>query len=623
MNHPQEISETIGKAAVFFHQGLLHFGYITEDREGKLSLLDCSGAALTLSPSRIVLISNHVQIRNPQELSSFKQKALELSNDFGRLQPQAESFESLCSRLEITQDEARFALFLHLKSHPQCYFQKHDKFFARNEVEIQAYLQAQQTVSERKEFLGRVQRYVQTLCSNDQSSGLSAEDAETLVTELRQLLQGNKKEDLEKLFSSYHRESTLLDLAIRMRRDLGDTANDPALETSGLPIAFINLQHDLEIKNSHLPLAGHSAFSIDDEDTLDYDDAISLQNTSDGYRVGIHVSNLALGIDALHPLFTEALERVSSLYLPAVNVPMLPTHFSQNVFSLCREAEKNVLSLYIDFDQNLQMRCSNLKLQRILIRENLSYSEVDRQRNNPDYEVLNRISTKLRDQRDTAQEKERFYYTLKAKDGKVTARKVDTQSPSRMMIEELMILYNRSIAQYAIGNNLPLLYRNINQFLDENQEVRNSSAFLSISPGYHPGIGAEAYLHATSPIRRVVDLINQMQVCSMLCEQQILFSKDALNHMIPNIEKRILQIRETVFRSERYWFLKYIEQEQMNKPLEAILKGYVNGKLKAAILPWGKQVLLDTDAKPEDDYFHFAVYAVDWDGQFLKADVIG
>jgi exoribonuclease R len=302
---------------------------------------------------------------------------------------------------------------------------------------------------------------------------------------------------------------------------------------------------------------------------------------------------------------------------------MLPTHFSQNVFSLCREAEKNVLSLYIDFDNNLQMRCCNLKLQRILIRENLSYSEVDRQRNNPDYEVLNRISTKLRDQRDTAQEKERFYYTLKAKDGKVTARKVDTQSPSRMMIEELMILYNRSIAQYAIGNNLPLLYRNINQFLDENQEVRNSSAFLSTSPGYHPGIGAEAYLHATSPIRRVVDLINQMQVCNLLCEQQILFSKDTLNYMIPNIEKRILQIRETVFRSERYWFLKYIEQEQMNKPLEAFLKGYVNGKLKAAILPWGKQVLLDTDAKPEDDYFHFAVYAVDWDGQFLKADVIG
>jgi hypothetical protein len=49
----------------------------------------------------------------------------------------------------------------------------------------------------------------------------------------------------------------------------------------------------------------------------------------------------------------------------------------------------------------------------------------------------------------------------------------------------------------------------------------------------------------------------------------------------------------------------------------------VNGKLKAEILPWRKLVLLDTAAKPDDEYFHFVVYAVDWVKYCLKVDIIG
>lgn len=623
MNHPQASSENIGKVALFYHQSYLHFGFVSAEQDRKYQIQDTAGESISLNPARIVLLSMHTAVHSAEELSAFQQRASQASADFTSVSLQGESFELLCQRLELDSDERRFALYLHLKSHPECYYQKHDRFFLRSAEEQAAYRKAQDEASLRKQYLQELEHYLNSRTHATESFSLEPDNAIKLALELRIILQGGKVEDLEKLLLNYSQGSTVNALAIALRRSLHDAGDDPIFAASGLPRAFIGLAQTIELAAPELPLAEHSAFSIDDADTLDYDDAISLQEEPGGYRLGIHVSNLALYIDAQHPLFSEAIERVTSLYLPAEIVPMLPPRFSQDEFSLCEHQAKGVLTLYLKLNTELQVVDSELKVQRLRIERNLSYTEVDIDRKRPEYHILNRISSILRDQRDVAQDKERFYYTLKAQQGRVCIKRVDAQSPSRLMIEELMILYNRSIAQFAVQRNLPLLYRNINQFLDENQEVRNSSAFISTRPGYHPGIGAEAYLHATSPIRRVVDLINQMQVCGMLCQQQMLFSETDLIQMIPNIEKRILQIRETVSRSERYWFLKYIEQEQLHNPLGAYFKGYVNGKIKAEILPWGKQVLLDTAGKPEDEYFDLLVYAVDWEHKCLKADIIG
>jgi len=622
MNHPQVLSQYLGKAALFFHQGHLHFTYIDQVMQDKLCLTDTKGNTFTLSPSRIILLAQSGSISNIQLLQDFKQNALDKSKAFTKLDLAGEAFPELCQRLNLTQDSARFGLFVHLKNNPLWYYQKHDKLFTRSEEETQAYLLAQNQADQRRAFLSTIDSYLKNL-NSALPAELKPEDSSLLLTQLQQMQQGLRIDDLEKLASRRNPYPSLSEYVVRIRKSLGDEADDPALMESGLPISFNDLPSKLNLKEAELPLADHTAFCIDDEDTLDYDDAISIQSSPSGFRIGIHVSNLAQCLSADHPLFTQSLQRISSLYLPSLNVPMLPIEYSQGRFSLRSGEQKQVLSLYLDFSTNLELKNTFLKAQVITISQNFSYNDIDKDRTNPELQMLFRIAAALKDQRDPAMDKERFYYSIKASSSRISMRKVDSQSPARMVIEELMIQYNRCIAQYASSLKLPLLYRNINQFLDDFQEVRNSSAYLSTTPGYHPGIGAEAYLHATSPIRRVVDMINQMQVYNSLYDQPIHFSEDNLKRMIPHIEKRILLIRETVIRSERYWFLKYIEQELLNKPLQAQLRGYVNGRLKALILPWGKQVLLDTNAKPDDEYFHLVVYKIDWSKQILLADIIG
>lgn len=621
MNHPQSISELTHKVALFFSQNILRFGYVKETANGKALLIDTEDIGTMLSPARIILLSDTLKASSPEQLHSFKQRVLEISEGFEPIDLQGESFAEICDKMQINQDDQRFALFLYLKAHPETYYQKHERFYQRSPEECLVYEQARTEAQTRSRFLGSVARFVAGSTAED--AGLSDDDILQLRQELRDILLGIHHDDLEKKIAGAKLGGDIEHSAISLRERLGDHAGDPVLMASGLPIAFDRQIPEALEMASKLPQAEPQAFSIDDEDTLDYDDAISLQSIDDHFRLGIHVSNPSLCLHPEHPLFQEALSRVSSLYLPSLNVPMLPPQYSQDVFSLRRSGERNVLSLYLSLDAELNTTSWELKSESIRISENLSYHEVDQDANNPVYQILHRISNRIREQRDAPREQDRYYYNLKVHDGRVQVKPIDTLSPARMMIEELMITYNRSIATYATLHQIPLLYRNISQFVDENQEVRSSSAYLSTQASYHPGIGAEAYLHATSPIRRVVDLINQMQVSRQLSGQDVAFSPEELTALIPSIEKRILLIRDTVNRSDRYWFLKYIEQDKLHTPLEAIQKGYVNGKLKAEILPWRKLVLLDTAAIPDDVYFHFVVYAVDWGKHCLKVDIIG
>ncbi len=56
---------------------------------------------------------------------------------------------------------------------------------------------------------------------------------------------------------------------------------------------------------------------VDDPDSRDYDDAFSVVKTDTGYRVGVHITDVAASLVPGSDLFKEVLERVSSLYLPA------------------------------------------------------------------------------------------------------------------------------------------------------------------------------------------------------------------------------------------------------------------------------------------------------------------
>jgi exoribonuclease-2 len=74
-----------------------------------------------------------------------------------------------------------------------------------------------------------------------------------------------------------------------------------------------------------LPLAATPAFSIDDEETTEIDDAFSLARDADGnWIVGVHIAAPALAFDRASPLEAIARERLSTVYFPGGKITMLP-----------------------------------------------------------------------------------------------------------------------------------------------------------------------------------------------------------------------------------------------------------------------------------------------------------
>ncbi len=608
-----------GSIIMYYDKGILLPAIILDQQDSGLQILRADNHRTQLNLSRVILISRERVRPDLDNLLSFMDQVKAEAPILPDIPASGLSFADLERAQDIHSDAKRFALLLSIKNHPEIYFQKHDLFFARNESERQAYLATMEQRNQRAEYLAQVAAFIQ-----DPQVKLPEPNRKLLITQLRALLQSERIDDLHKLL--LQNSPSPLKLAIKLRADLGDVSDipDPALSASGLPICFFDKNLRIDTDLNDLPLAQQTAFTIDDADSLDFDDALSLEELVDGYLLGIHVSNLACFIAEKEELFEIAKERVSSLYLPSGNVPMLPPKYSEQIFSLIRNQDRAVLSLYARFDAQLQLQSSKIVAQKLRIGENLSYSDVDSDIQNPVIKQLHRIAQSLQELRDPVPktEQRRYIYNLKALPDDIQVKRIDLLSPARIMIEEMMIFYNRSLAHYASKHQIPMLFRNIKRFTQPNSETMSSSAYLDTQAGYHPGIGTEAYLHATSPIRRFVDLLNQMQIHNFLQQDLICFDNERLFAMIPELEKRIQLLRGTVQKSERYWLLKYIEKKHLHRPLEGIQRGRVKGNYRVEILPWGKQVLLSMDADPEDEYFNFVAFKVDWDKMLLFADLI-
>jgi len=621
--HNIESDNHLGCIVDVFLQGTLHTGICIHQSAQQLTVLLDNDDQVSLSPGRTVLSSKALYAPNQQALTEFLTKLQEVQIQEADLP--VLSGQTLEELLEsCPEDVRRFALFHYLRNHPEKYYQKKGGFYSRSEAEIQNYLQERQNLHARKQYLDAVLAFFHALKDSGQDHSLTAQEKDQLIGELQMLVQGDKCPDLESIIRTAFPEQNRMDAIQHIRRVLGDfSATEPLLNLSGLPICFPAFEY--QDQPAEDTTSNHtSAFCIDDTDTLDYDDALSIKRTEEGYLLGIHVSNLAEDSGNRKQILKLAQARISSLYLPSDIIPMLPRSLSEHIYSLKSEHVRAVLSLYARFDHNYRLLGTDLITDFVRISANLSYAEADELATSQDFAPLFQIATSLKLLRDCPVEKEtnRYLYSFKACNQKVQIKKIDTLSPSRAMVEELMIFYNSSIAVFASESKLPVLYRNVNQYFGVNEQVLNSTAFLSTQSEYHPGIGTEAYLHATSPIRRYVDLINQTQVTAMLNNTNPEYTKEDLDQMITLIERRLQLLRDTYNKSERYWCLRYIDQNLLNNPVRGYLKGFWGEYLKVEILPWGKHVLLLTDSRPEDDYFTFVPYFIDWNNYFIKADIV-
>ena len=405
-------------------------------------------------------------------------------------------------------------------------------------------------------------------------------------------------------------------------------------------------------------------FTIDPKDAKDFDDALSLRPLANGHlEAGVHIADVTHYVQPDTALDREAQKRATSVYLVDRVVPMLPEHLSNGICSLRPDEEKLAFSCIFEIDE--QGTVYSHRIGRTVIKSNRRYTYEEAQEiietGRGDYAeailTLDRIAKALRKKRfdNGAMEFDRAEVKFDiAPDGTPLGVYYKESKDSNKLVEELMLLANRTVAAY-IGKpaggkkakafvyrihdqpdatklsdlaNLAATFgykirttgtpkdvnRSINKMLKEIKgraeenllsvlAIRSmAKAVYSTSNIGHYGLCFDFYTHFTSPIRRYPDMMVHRLLARYL-ENGRSVSVDKLEEQCEHSSK-MEQLAVSAERSS----IKYKQVEYMQSHLGEEFPGVISG-----VTEWGLYVEL-TENMCEglvpvrdlaDDYYEF------------------
>jgi exoribonuclease-2 len=148
----------------------------------------------------------------------------------------------------------------------------------------------------------------------------------------------------------------------------------------------------------------------------------------------------------------------------------------------------------------------------------------------------------------------------------------EADTPSRVLVSEFMILANTLGAQYVAEHEAPGLYRSqpaprkrlIDGFENDLYKVIRqrkllSPMSLSTTPKHHSGVGVPQYTTMTSPIRRLLDLIMQLQINHLVAGKGVFFNKKEMQQFGDTSLNTSIRANQAKHLRHRYWVLKYLE----------------------------------------------------------------
>ncbi len=315
--------------------------------------------------------------------------------------------------------------------------------------------------------------------------------------------------------------------------------------------------------------------TIDGQSTQDYDDAISLETTENGYRLGIHIIDVGAYIKDGDPIDTAARHRASSIYMPDDKLPMIPPSLSEDLCSLKEGQIRPGISTLVHMNRFFEVLDYEIVSSVINVHQQMSYSEANllNGKNDP-ITSLYKMATLLREKR---LKSGAIQITLPEvnvwldENREIHYAKVDRENPSRMLVSEMMILANALMAEFLSANDMPAVFRSqappkqrifkgIETQLMPNfmQRKQLSRAIINTHAEAHSGLGVKAYVTATSPIRRYHDLLTQRQIKAILGFGTP-YSIQELEHILQVISIPMANTGRVQASRKRYWLTKYLE----------------------------------------------------------------
>ena len=364
-----------------------------------------------------------------------------------------------------------------------------------------------------------------------------------------------------------------------------------------------------------------NVFTIDPFDAKDFDDALSVQHLDNGnLLVGVHIADVSHYVKKDSALDKEAKLRGNSVYLVGAVIPMLPENLSNGICSLV--PKKDRLTYSVVFEITKKGKVVNFEILKSIInsKRRFNYDEAQEiiDTGSGDFAneiiLLNNLAKTIRKKRikegSIEFHKPEVVFELDDNGKPIDVNRKELME-SNMLVEEFMLLANRTVAQHFLGpnksNGKSFVFRihdkpdrekieefsrfvkslgytfNARAFSDSREiqhlinQVKDSEenavinelairsmakAIYSIKNIGHFGLGFKYYTHFTSPIRRYSDLIVHRLVHSYNQKKSgVDYSLEQLREISDHIsvcernaveaERRAIKIKQVEFMKDK------------------------------------------------------------------------
>ncbi|WP_353684758.1 ribonuclease R [Thermodesulfovibrio sp. 3907-1M] len=338
------------------------------------------------------------------------------------------------------------------------------------------------------------------------------------------------------------------------------------------PKEVVNVVEGLSLKSvskrqfkNRVDLRELPTVTIDGENAKDFDDAVSIKKTKNGFILWVHIADVSHYVKWNSPVDVEARQRATSVYLPDRVIPMLPPALSENLCSLLPKTPRLTFTVEMHFSKSGERKETLFYPSVIQTIERMTYTSVKKILVDRDPEEIKKYKALVPHFEKMAE----LCEILKNKRKKRGSLDFDLPEPevlldikgdpqaiikaernlAHFIIEEFMIAANEAVAEFLYSKNIPCLYRvheepesNKIQYLTriiknlgilkEDLKPSEFHEFIEVVKGtpyeeivnylilrslkqarYSPenvghfGLASECYTHFTSPIRRYPDLI--------------------------------------------------------------------------------------------------------------------